>query len=299
MFNKLKEKIVVIAAPVGPQLDPEIMPYLPITPEEITEETYRCYQAGASVVHAHARDVETRGVSFEVSVLSDIFTRIRAKCPIIIQSTGAMGGGKDKTGKWVRPTEEQRLPLLDITPEPDAISTPMGTMDMVYPGGYATAFNTPPFLKKMIPGIIKKKWAWETEIWDVHFLHNTMRLANEGVFDKNMKMWFNYCLGDNNGSQPSNPRQLLYISDEGKRLFPNSVWQVTSRAQNYWQMAVTGVLLGCDIIRIGFEDFYRLPNGQRAKNTAEMVETAVKIITDLGLKVATVEEAKEILGVSK
>ena len=300
MSSEMKEKIVIIAAPVGPQADPEIMPYLPITQEEIAEESFKCYQSGASMVHVHARDVETRGVSFDISVLAEIIKRIRGKCNVLIQSTGAMGGGRDpKTGKWMRPTEEQRLPLLDLTPEPDAISTPMGTMDYVYPGGYATSFNRPDFLKKMIPGIIKKKWAWETEIWDVSFLHNTYRLAEEGVFDKNMPMWLHYCLGDNNGVQPSNPRHLLYLSEEGKRLFPHAIWQVTARAKNYWQMLATGIVLGCDIARVGFEDHFRLPNGEIARNTVQMVEAAVRIVRALGKEVATVEEAKKILSIRK
>jgi 3-keto-5-aminohexanoate cleavage enzyme len=192
------------------------------------------------------------------------------------------------------------MDLLNLDPKQDAYPIPMGTMDLVGPDGRSnTVFNSADFLRKVIPSVIKKKIAWEMEIWDVHYLYNALRLAGEGVFDSNGPIWLHYCMGEIAGVQPATPRQLLYISDEGKRLFPQAVWEITARGPNHWKMMALAVALGCNIVRTGFEDHYHLPDGKLAKNNVEMIKAAVSIVRDLGREVATVEEAKKILSLPR
>lgn len=298
MSASRKEKVLIVVAPNGAQASPEILPYIPVTPEEIAEEAFACKQAGAAMVHIHARDTKTRLVSNDIEAHNEAVKRVKERCgDMLIQITGAMGGVRDPvTNKWVRPSEDEKLLLLEVNPKPDAIPLVMGTMDYVYPDGHGvTVFSTPAFLKKMITGTIKKKIKLEMEIWDTSFLYNALRLAEEGVFDKNMPTWLHFCMGDGNGVQAATPRQLFHVSEEGKRLFPKAKWQVTARSRNYWQMIALAILLGCDVVRVGLEDHFYLPNGEMAKNSVQMVETAARMIKDFGREIATVNEAKEIL----
>jgi 3-keto-5-aminohexanoate cleavage enzyme len=298
MYMPSKNKILVQAALTGEQPLREGGPNVPVTPEAIAEEAYSCYKAGASMVHIHARDPETKLLTHDVSVFNDIMRRIRKKCDVLIQITGAIGGKMDpSTGKKVHFTEEQRMGLLDVTPIPDSIPLPMGTMDLTGPDGRSnTIFNSYEFLKTIIPLIRKKGMVLEMEIYDTSFLDNAVRLAEEGIIDKNGPIWLHYCFGDHNSVQPATPRQMVYVSDEGKRAFPQAVWEVGPRSKNHYNLVALGVALGCDIVRTGFEDNYHLPNGQMAKSNVEMVEAVIRIIRDMGRNMATVEEAKKIIG---
>jgi 3-keto-5-aminohexanoate cleavage enzyme len=297
MTTQKKEKIIILVAPVGSQMSPEILPYLPITPEEIAEQALMCYQAGASVVHVHARDEKTKKVTTDIKVFNEIVKRIREKCDMLIQVTGAMGSWLDPvTHQWVRPSDEQRMTLLDIDPKPDMMPTAMATRDF---GVSAIFLNTPDYLRKVIPRIIERKLGWEMEISDTRTLYKALLLAEEGVFDKDMPVLLNYVMGTPRGNQPALPRQLLHVSDEGKRLFPQSRWEVTICDNNHWPIIILAISLGCHVIRVGLEDHFYLPNGEMVKHNLPLVETAIRIAKDLGREIATVEEAKEILSLPK
>lgn len=299
MSNQQQEKVIILVAPTGYQMPREGGPYVPISPEEIAEDVFRCYQAGASIAHIHARDEKTKLITPDTSVYSEIFRRIRGKCDIVIQITSAIASWFDPvTNKRVRPSEEERMALLDVDPRPDMIPTVMGTIDVSYAdGSYATFPNTPDFLRKIIPALIKKKLGWEWEVWDISFLYNGLRLAEEGVFDKNMPFLLHYVM--ELGGQPAIPRQLVYISEEGQRLFPQAQWEVSARRKNVFATLALGMSLGCHVVRVGFEDNIYLPNGEIAKYNAQLVESVARIAQDLGREIAIVDEAKEILSLPR
>jgi uncharacterized protein (DUF849 family) len=114
------EKVVITAAVAGSQTTKEQTPFLPLTPEEIAEEAYRCFNAGASMVHIHPRD--PRKEVSDIEVLGEAVRLIREKCNIIIQ---AGTGGRDRFGKHRE--DGDRLKLLEINPKPDMISVNTGS----------------------------------------------------------------------------------------------------------------------------------------------------------------------------
>lgn len=293
-----KEKLIILVAPTGETPSRDGGPYVPSTPEEIAEEAFRCYQAGASIVHVHARDKKTKLPTSDLSVFKEILTRIKQKCDILIQLTGAMGAVQDPvTKELIPPTDEQRMALLNLDPRADMTCAPTGSSNYHGPGGkYATLINTPDFLKKFFRFVKEKKFRNEMEIWDASFLHNALRLADEGAFDKNGFVWLNICMGGGDGYQPATVRQLLHISDEAKRVFPQAVWELTARQKRIWPLHAIAMSLGCNISRVGLEDHIYLPNGDIAKNNVQIVESAVRIARDVGREIATVAEAKEIMG---
>ena len=178
------------------------------------------------------------------------------------------------------------------------IPTVMGSIDVHYSDkSHSTFLNTPDFLRKIIPAIIERKIGWEWEVWDVGFLYNGLRLAEEGVFDKNMPFLLHYVM--EYGGHPATARQLVYISEEGKRLFPQATWEISARHKNIFSTLTLGMSLGCNVLRVGFEDNIFLPNGAIAKYNVELVDSVVRIARDLGREIATVDEARTILSLSR
>lgn len=275
-------------------------PYLPITPEEVAEEALRSYNAGASLCHIHARDKTSMLATPDIKVWGEVVARIREKCPIIIEAGGGIGAWVD-TNTWqiVVASEEQKLKLLDIKPEPDMLTVNMGTFDQsVGKYGFATFMNTPPFQRQIIKGIKERGWGLELEIWDISHLYNTLALCEEGILDQNEVFHIDYPLGVA-GGQPATAKQLMYISEEGKKMFPNSKWQALGIGKDEFPMITMAMLLGADSIRVGLEDNIYISHGVLAKSNAELVEKAVRIARELDFEIATVEEAREILHLKK
>jgi len=275
-------------------------PYLPITPEEVAEEALRSYNAGATLCHIHARDPISMLATPDIKVWGDVVARIREKCPIVIEAGGGIGAWVDTT-TWqiIAASEEQKLALLDIKPEPDMLTLNMGTFDMsIGKYGFSTFSNTPPFQRKVIQGIKEKGWGMELEIWDISHLYNTLALCEEGIMNQNDVFHIDYPLGVS-GGQPATAKQLMYIAEEGKKMFPNAKWQALGIGKDEFPMITLAMLLGADSVRVGLEDNIYISHGELAKSNAELVEKAVKIARELDFEIATVEEAREMLHLKK
>lgn len=295
-----KKKLIVLVAPTGNQIEREGV-HLPTSPEDIAEEAYRCYQAGASVVHIHARDPQTKKATGDKAIFGDIVKRIKERCDVLVQTTTSLGLKMDPvTKQWVWHSNEDRMGLYSIEPRQDLLSCPIGSWEFIHPEGgqpnATTSVNGFDFLRKNIRAIVESNLPWEMEIAEVGFLHNAARLADEGVFDRNRgNFWVDFIMGF--GGQPSTPRQLVYMADEAQRLFPNIRWEVNATGHDQFPMNTLGAAMGCDIVRVGFEDSVYLPNGKPAKHNFEVVEAMVRIAKDVGREIATVEEARQMLGV--
>jgi 3-keto-5-aminohexanoate cleavage enzyme len=155
--------------------------------------------------------------------------------------------------------------------------------------------NSFAFLRENIGHIVHKGIPWEMEIAEVGFLHNAAKLAAEGIFDANSgNFWLDYIMGF--GGMPATARQLIFMSEEGKRLFPKTRWQVNATGQDQFKMNILGASMGCDVVRVGFEDNVRLPNGNFAKRNHEQVAAMAALARDLGRELATPNEARAMLG---
>jgi len=165
-----RKKLVILVAPTGGNAMDREGAHVPISPEEIADEALRCREAGASVVHIHARDPKTRQASGDPAIFSDIIRRIRGRCDMLIQTTTGIG----ITGQEVRPGNDERLGLLSIEPKQDLATIPPGSWDIWRPGGStaykpdATYHNTPAFLRRNIAAIVARdcrgRWKSRTRV---------------------------------------------------------------------------------------------------------------------------------------
>lgn len=297
MSNK---PIVILAAITGGTQSSREGAEVPTTPEQIADEALRCYEAGAAVVHIHARDANKQPTG-DLATFSDIIRRIRAKCDILIQTTNGIGSRRGPDGRLLRPTDEERLALLTIEPRQDLFSIAGGSWDFYHPGvpdrNIFSFANSEEFLRRMIPPVMATGGALEFEIVEPSYLVKLRRLADDGVFDaETSRFWLDYCFGF--GGMPATPKAFVYALEEGMRVFPNARWQATGTDKQQFTMATMGILTGADIVRVGFEDNIYLPNGQAARNNGELVAATARIAREHGRGPATVAQAREVFRLS-
>jgi len=273
---------------------------IPKQPDEIGEAAARCWEAGASVVHVHARGPDGRN-SGDPAIYAEIIRQIRARSPILIQTTNGIGVRRDPaTGQFIWPTDSERLGLLEIEPQQDLFGIAGGSADFHNPeGGYPEEtpyVNSPQLLRRTIEAVYAKGSALEYEIVEASSLHRLMRYADEGLFDRHRdNIWLLH--GGGFGATPPVARNVIFNIDEGLRMFPQAIWGVTATGRDMFRIGTLGLAMGCDLVRVGFEDGVHLPDGTVAKDNAEMVRAAAGIAAIYGLQPATVDEARARFGI--
>ena len=286
--------IITVALNGGMQQDREGA-VIPKQPVELGEAAARCYEAGAAMVHVHARGLDGKN-SGDPAIYSAIIQEIRKRSPILIQTTNGIGVRRDpKTGQLYWPDDTERLGLLSIEPQQDLFGIAAGSADFYNPeGGYpgeTPYVNSPELLRKTIQAVYAKGSALEYEIVEASSLHRLMRYANEGLFDRDRdNMWLLH--GGGFGATPPVARNLIFSIDEGLRMFPRAIWGVTGTGRDMFKMATIGLSMGCDLVRVGFEDSIHLPDGSVARDNTDMVKAAVEIAKLFGLAPATVPEER-------
>jgi 3-keto-5-aminohexanoate cleavage enzyme len=272
-------------------------PYLPITSDELAEEAKRSYDAGATIVHIHARDPKT-GLSFKagqsienVNTFREIVEEIRSKCPILINLT---------TGGGIGQTADQRLAPVPAL-KPEMASYTSGSLSFgwysksdkkfVYDVVTGTSFQEMlKFAETMFENGVKP----ECEIY-CHSMLNNLRIV-EHAFKKPLHLQF--VLGMAGQTTPATPRNLMHLVDSAKEMFDSFTWSVCAVGLDQWPMITLGAILGAHNIRTGMEDNLYLERGVLAKSNAEMVAKAIKLAQGVGREIASVKETREILQIS-
>ena len=229
-------------------------------------------------------------------IYAEVIRQIRARSPILIQTTNGIGVRRDPaTEQFLWPTDSERLGLLEIEPRQDLFGIAGGSADFYNPeGGYPAEtpyVNSPELLKKTIQAVYAKGSALEYEVVEASSLHRLLRYANEGLFERDRdNVWLLH--GGGFGATPAIARNVLFNVDEGLRLFPRAIWGVTATGRDMFKIVTLGLALGCDLVRVGLEDSIHLPDGSVARDNTEMVRAAIQIAAIYGLKPATVAEAR-------
>ena len=165
-MTDLSDKVIITVAPTGSIPSRKDTPYLPITAEEVGDETKRAYDAGASVVHLHARNPETGEPTSDIEVFRAYLEAVRQRCPIITQIT--TGGGATTLGLG----PEARLKAVEEL-KPDSASLNAGSMNFG-----RKLFPNPPEVIEMFARRMKElKVKPEFEVYDVGMVNNAIQLV--------------------------------------------------------------------------------------------------------------------------
>jgi uncharacterized protein (DUF849 family) len=277
-------KTVITAALTGVLATREQCPAIPYTPKEIAEEARLAADAGASIVHIHARTPDG-GPDWSVETFADILAEVRARTDVIINfSTGAIG----------IPPEDRIAHIRDLRPEMAALN--MGSMNYAIYSEKRKVFHhdhvfANPFrdIQFFLETMNKAGVRAEMECFDAGHIGNTRPFIDMGVLKPPMQ--FSLIMGVLGGI-PGTTRHLV---DQVDSLPNGSHWQVIGISLNQWPLVAAAITMGGNI-RVGLEDNFYIEEGRMAASNGELVEKAARLCRDLGREVASIAEARSQLG---
>jgi uncharacterized protein (DUF849 family) len=292
----LQEKTILSVAVTGNITRPDQHPKLPITPQDIVSEIIEAEAAGAAIAHIHVRDPETGAPSMRVDLYRQVVDLLRQKgSGIIINLTTSPGGrfvpDKDDpklaaSGTTLLPPQERVEHIVQI--KPDICSLDLNTMF----SGDSVVINTPRNVRIMAEMIRDAGVMPELECFDSGDIHLAHDLLKEGVLDGPPLVQI--VLGAKYGFSAT-PETLFYA----RSILPeNARWTAFGIGRMEFPIVAQSYLLGGHV-RVGMEDNIYISRGKLTAGNAELVENAVSIIKRMGGNVATPDEARELLGLSK
>ena len=268
------DKLIITAALTGAEVTKELQPNLPVTPDEIAQAAYECYEAGACIVHVHARDAEGKPTQ-DFEVYKEIKEKIETKCNIIVQPS---------TGGAIWHTPDQRLQPLELKPEMSTLSC--GTCNF----GSDVFMNSEEYIEKFARRMKELGVKPEIEVFERGMIQNALSLLKKGLLDA--PIHFDFVLGVP-GACPGTPEDLLHMI----RCIPEgSTWTVAGIGRAETPLAMMGIIIGGHV-RVGFEDNIYYSKGILAESNAQLVERVVRMAKELGREIATPDEARELLGI--
>ncbi len=265
--------LIITCAIVGAELKKKDYPFLPMTPEELAEAARGAVEAGATIVHLHVRDEEGKP-SQRVDIFEKVTKKIRRHCECIIQySTGGAVG---------TPLDERCAPLKL---KPDMATLSMGTMNF----GPDIFENTENTIRTISKAIRKNGVMPELAIFDYGMMDTTYRYLKKGYIPERFHVGF--VLGVP-GGMSGEIKNLILLKD---RLSPDQTWTVAGLGRFQLPLSAHAIAMGGHV-RVGIEDNIYYRKGEIAKSNAQFVERVVRIAKELDRPVATIEGAREMLG---
>ncbi len=280
----MSSPVVISAALTGVLATRELCPAIPYTPQEIGEEARRAADAGASIVHIHARNPEG-GPEWRVETFAEILSEVRERSDVIVNfSTGAIG----------IPVEQRIAHIRRLRPEIGALN--MGSMNYAIYSAKKKAFYQDLvfanpfkdilfFLEAMNSAGVRP----ELECFDTGHIANTGPLIDMGALKPPYQ--FSLIMGVLGGI----PGTTRHLTNQVETLPEGAHWQVIGVGLKQWALVAAAITMGGNV-RVGLEDNFYLEEGLMAKSNGELVEKAARLARDLGRAVASIEEARRILG---
>jgi uncharacterized protein (DUF849 family) len=282
-MTAIPEKVVISCALTGALTTRAQCPAIPYTPAEIGEEARRSAEAGAAIVHIHARS-DDGAPTWSPETFRRVFEEVRARSDVIINfSTGSVG----------TPAAERVQHIRELKPEMAALN--MGSMnyamysatrkEFLHDHVFANPFRDIRFfLETMNAAGVRP----EMECFDSGHIGNTRPLIDLGVLQPPYQ--FSLVMGVLGGIAGT-VRNLVHQVDS----LPNhSHWQVIGIGLDQWRLVAAALAMGGNV-RVGLEDNFYLEEGRMANGNGDLVEKAVRLARDLGREVASIAEAREIL----
>lgn len=295
-------KVIITCAVTGAIHTPSMSPYLPVSAEEIADAAVGAAEAGAAIVHLHARNPQD-GRPDQTPQAFEPFLKIikqRSNCVVNLTSGGA---------PWMK-IEERIMP--SVTFQPEVASLNMGSMNFgLYPMlNRFTEFkhewerealensrdlifrNTFKDIEYALNTLNGTGIRFEFECYDVGHLYNLHHFLERGLVKP--PLFVQTVFGILGGIGP-HPEDVMHMKRTADRLFGDAYqWSVLGAGRNQMPIAAMSVAMGGNV-RVGLEDSLWAGPGRLAKSNAEQVTAARKLIEGLGLEIATPDEAREML----
>jgi uncharacterized protein (DUF849 family) len=295
-------KVIITCAVTGAIHTPSMSPYLPVTPDEIAEAAIGAAQAGAAIVHLHARDPQDGRPTQDPEMFMRFLPRIRQACDVVVNLT--TGGAPTMT------VADRLRPAAQLKPEVASLN--MGSMNF---GLYEMLARFKdfqhdwerPYLAESDDRIFKNTFKdiatildtcrandtrFEIECYDISHLYTAAHFLERGLIKP--PLFIQSVFGLRGGIGP-HPEDVMHMKRTADRLFGNQYyWSVLGAGRNQMFIAAMSAVMGGHV-RVGLEDSLWLGKGELARSNAEQVARARRIIEELGLEVAAPDEAREML----
>jgi uncharacterized protein (DUF849 family) len=295
-------KVIITCAVTGSIHTPSMSPHLPVTAEEIADAAIGAAEAGAAIVHLHARDPKDGRPDQTPGAFAPFLKVIKQRSDVVVNIT--TGGAATMT------IEERVRPAAMFKPEVASLN--MGTMNFgLYPMlERFTSFKHDwerPYLEGSRQRIFKNTFAdiefilttcaengtrFEIECYDIGHLYTLAHFADRGVVKP--PFFVQSVFGILGGIGP-HPEDVAHMKRTADRLFGTDYrWSVLGAGRNQMTVAAIAAAMGGNV-RVGLEDSLWIGPGQLARSNAEQVARARRIIEGLGLEIAAPEDARDIL----
>lgn len=295
-------KVIITCAVTGAIHTPSMSPYLPVTGQEIADAAVGAAQAGAAIVHLHARQLEDGSPSQDPALFKAFLPQIKAQCDVVINIT--TGGAPTML------VAERLVPVATFKPEVASLN--MGSMNLgLYPmlnrfKEFKHAWERP-YLANSDDRVFKNTFKdiahiletcanngtrFEIECYDIGHLYSAAHFIERGLIKPPFLIQSVFGLLGGIGPHPEDVAHMRRTAD---RLFGNDyIWSVLGAGRNQMPIAAQSLAMGGHV-RVGLEDSLWDGPGVLAQSNAVQVRRACGLIEGLGLEVATPDEARQML----
>ncbi len=295
-------KVIITCAVTGSIHTPTMSPHLPITPQEIAEAAIGAAQAGAAIVHLHARDPKDGRPTQDPKYFREFGAAIKAASDVVLNFT--TGGAPTMT------TEERLQPALQLKPEVASLN--MGSMNFglyemlgrykefkhdwekpYLAGSDERIFkNTFKDIATILESCRNNETRFEVECYDIGHLYTLAHFVDRGLIRP--PLFVQSVVGLLGGIGP-HPEDVMHMKRTADRLVGDAYhWSVLGAGRNQLPIAAMAVSMGGNL-RVGLEDSLWIGPGRLAPSNADQVRLARQIIEGLGLEIATPDEARATL----
>jgi uncharacterized protein (DUF849 family) len=297
-------KVIITCAVTGGAHTPSMSPHLPVTPEEIAEQTVAAAAAGASIVHLHARDPDNGRPTGDPAIFRRFLQRIKGETDVVINiSTGGGGPGM--------PIPERTQAARELRPEMASLNmgsinlnlSEMAQRDRDWKYDWEKPFlestndlifrNTFADIEWILENIGKANGTrFEFECYDVSHLYTLAYFLERGLVKPPLFIQTIFGL---RGAIGAHAEDLLHQKRTADRLFGEAYqWSVLAAGRHQMPMATMASLMGANV-RVGLEDSLYIGRGELATSNAQQVAKIRRILEELGMEIATPDEARDLL----
>ena len=301
---KKNNKVIITCAMTGGIHVPTMSDYLPVTPAEIAQQSIDAANAGASILHLHARDPENGRPTSDPEIFKKFLPVIKGATDAVINIT---------TGGGLQMTVDQRLEA-PLQFKPEMCSLNMGSMNFALFPAASKLTNwkhdwEKPFLEASEDFIFRNTFGdvrkivkilgdecgtkFEHECYDIGHLYNLAHFVDSGIIKPPFLIQSIFGVLGGIGPEMDN---VLFMKQTADRLFGNDyIWSVLAAGRFQIPFVTQAAMMGGNV-RVGLEDSIYLGKGVLAKSNAEQVIKIKKILEELGMQIATPDDTRSILG---